>query len=152
MRLPALCSLLLSLPLAAVNWAAALAWNDPFQAEAALYSSICYHVEAGDLLGERVILLNARDSHFVVYQRASGEFRLPIWGRAEIKDGQLTFSVQDQDGKILAFRGTVSPDEISGTFANGAASTNWGTSDFHWRRVSPDVRTTPRCDHPGPGK
>ncbi|WP_063702459.1 hypothetical protein [Bradyrhizobium centrolobii] len=35
-----------------------------------VYSDICYHAEAGDLLGTRVVLLRLKGGDYVVYQIA----------------------------------------------------------------------------------
>ncbi|HZQ01164.1 MAG TPA: hypothetical protein VFB13_16595 [Reyranella sp.] len=126
----------------ALSSSQAMAWEDPIKGEAAVYSSVCYSVQSGDLRGERLIILNSHAQHFAIYQQTGGEFGFPIWGKAEIRGNHFRFIAQNRYGSVLEFEGTITPDYVDGHFANESPGSD---NTARWQRVSADSRFTPEC-------
>ena len=82
----------------------------------AIYSNFCYHVEAGDLLGTRIILLQdyGADPHFIIFQQAEGDPTEPRIGRSEIRGGAIQFEVDLGQPQHHRFSGTITPQSITG--------------------------------------
>lgn len=84
----------------------------------AIYSNVCWHAEAGDLLGDRIGVLRLSDSPYVFVQSASGEWETPFLAKAsadDLKRGKLNFVITDGP-KSIHFHGTISEKSVTGQF------------------------------------
>ncbi len=114
------------------------------QAAVALYSGLCYHELGGDILGDRVFLIDAFNSYDVVYQPAPGWPQRPWTGVAKITGNQIQFDVKSSKGETESFSGTINSEEIVGSFANDRTD-NRGNKIDHWRRWPVDNPKVPKC-------
>ncbi len=83
-----------------------------------IYSDVCYNVEGGDILGQRIGIIWLADAPYVFLQAAEGDWAAPMVGKAsadDLKRGKLVFAVSD-GGKPLSFRGTITEKLINGQF------------------------------------
>jgi hypothetical protein len=114
------------------------------QAAVALYSDLCYHELAGDILGDRLFLINSFDTCDVVFQPAPGWTQRPWTGAAKIAGNQIQFEVKSSTAQTESFSGTISPDEIVGTFASGRTNSK-DNKVIHWKRGSAENPRIPTC-------
>jgi hypothetical protein len=111
-----------------------------------LYSDICYHVEAGDVLGTRIAILNLEDGPYVLYQEAQGDLgqaQIVRVDRKDIANSKLIFSIQD-DGKSETFRGSITAERITGRFDDNRTGV-LGNAIFKLNRVMLPHRGFPDC-------
>jgi hypothetical protein len=111
-----------------------------------LYSDACWHVEAGDLLGQRIGIMRLSDNPYVFFQEAGGDWSRPSIAKAsadDLKRGKLVFTISDR-GKPISFSGTINERMVTGRFE--------GLLDFkdkplvvHLKRVPPAKRGVPNC-------
>ena len=114
-------------------------------ASALRYSNICFHEESGDTVGFRVLLVSAypwssgREIFHVILQGAEGYLQLPMLGFGSIADGRLWFSIPQPNAQVreppLSFGGTITPEEISGSFDGSGWTDRQGNRlVFHLKR------------------
>jgi len=85
----------------------------------AIYSDLCFHDEAGDILGTRILLFESYLEYYVVYEQAQGWLESPVIARASVDGDSISF-VLPPDGVAAGFTvsGTLSPEEFSGRMNN----------------------------------
>ena len=117
----------------------------------AIYSSFCWHVEAGDLLGYRILipldvaLDFAGARHFVMFQEASGEPQRPVVAdHVAINGRAIEFDLQLGQPTVFHFKGTITPQLIEGRFT-GSESGDFGGDLLRLRRQTNQASQVPDC-------
>lgn len=89
----------------------------------ALYSNVCFHQEAGDLMGVRIGVLRLGDANYAFLQWAEGVLTEPhvvTLQPGELRNDRLTFSTSIAN-KPVTFKGRVTDKLLSGTLSYGTA-------------------------------
>jgi hypothetical protein len=111
-----------------------------------LYSDVCWHRDAGDLLGYRIATLRLPDATYVLFQAAEGQWTDPSIGKASadaLRHGKLVFSVMD-GGKPVSFRGAITEKTVTGRF-DGLYGLKGEPLTVHLSRVSASSKAAPNC-------
>jgi hypothetical protein len=97
---------------------------------AAFYSNFCYNVEAGDVLGTRIGILNLSDATYVFFQEAEG---IPVAPQVlTLKFGAMagpSFTLRVDKQRVL--RGTITDSVIDAHYITG-----YDTSKLHLKRMT----------------
>ncbi len=112
----------------------------------AIYSRFCWHAEAGDLLGERILLFQDAplSKRYVVFQEAEGVPTQPEGVPASIGNGTIQFEVFANAPKPLRFTGTITPDAITGRF-DGTGDGPFGGALLQFPRQRNEMKRAPDC-------
>lgn len=111
-----------------------------------LYSDACWHVEAGDLLGQRIGIIRLSDNPYVFFQEAEGDWGAPSIAKAsadDLKRGKLAFTFSRR-GKPISFSGTIDGKMVTGKF-DGLLDFKDKPLVVHLRRVPPSKKGAPNC-------
>ena len=111
-----------------------------------LYSDVCWHVEAGDLLGQRMGIMRLSDNPYVFFQEAEGDWSTPSIAKAsaeDLKRGKLVFTITDRK-KPVSFSGTINEKMVTGKF-DGLLDFKDKPLVVHLKRVPPSKKGAPNC-------
>jgi hypothetical protein len=98
----------------------------------AIYSDVCWHEEAGELVGKRILIMSTSGDYFVgdyfvFFQGPEGDAMPPHVTEATIEKGKINFSypASDDSGKsrMVTFSGKITPLMITGSLSYGPAGT-----------------------------
>ncbi|PIT05152.1 hypothetical protein TSA1_33700 [Bradyrhizobium nitroreducens] len=112
-----------------------------------IFSDLCYHAEAGDLLGARVILLRLKGGDYVVYQIARGELAEPQIVSATVgpKNAEISFKIAQPDEAGATFRGKMTAEALTGSFDNKNWTNRKGEQIFRLPRIVGRQQSYPAC-------
>ena len=126
--------------------ASSTAWAQAPDVPAAYYSDACFSVASGDLRGDRVALVKSPEGYVVRFQSIQGALPPEDTAKATVEGDALAFEVISR-GARLAFRGRITPDEITGRFSDGRPGSD-GKPEIRWQRLAIDVFATGDCPAP----
>ncbi|WP_330960702.1 hypothetical protein [Photobacterium sp. 53610] len=88
-----------------------------------VYSSLNLHQESGDVIGiELIISESYSGKYFVSFQASEGAPRIPVVSELTVHENEITFQVKEENGYQGSFQGTVSQNELKGSFVEGQLS------------------------------
>jgi len=85
---------------------------------AGIYSSLEFHNDTGDIIGDEIIVGLSNEGYFVIFQTSEGEPRMPIVVRALVDNDQIFFDLPVSEYPGGKFIGKISPLNLSGKFQN----------------------------------
>lgn len=80
-----------------------------------VFSSLCVHPESGDIIGDRVILMEFPEGSYVLYQSGNGVVESYSGNAIVISENFLKFSVIIDDEDYI-FTGKMRKNSLSGNF------------------------------------
>jgi hypothetical protein len=83
----------------------------------AVYSDVCTKAGSGEMQGERIILATAKKTVVMFQEMSGGNVSQPLWAEAGLDGSKITFELHDARGGTNSFAGTLSAQEIVGSFS-----------------------------------
>jgi hypothetical protein len=114
-----------------------------------MYSSVCYSEPSGDVRGELFVLTKLADELSVQFNWIVGEWQPSIAAKAKVQGDRIEFEMKRGDGGIARFAGSISPNEIGGSFI-GWSNLN-GQWENRWVRIR-ELGRWPNCTQAPPRK
>lgn len=107
-----------------------------------IYSDICFHEEAGDLLGDRFFIIYSEGGALALHQFAEGVHGPPQVGQARIEGSAIRVDFHDPAGS--SFTGRLTDSELVGRFSP-ARTDRQGRQVFHLARQRNERARVPSC-------
>jgi hypothetical protein len=109
-----------------------------------IYSDLCAKTLGGDLVGQRILLLNSGSETYVMLQTAQGELMRPENGEALIEGDEIKLVIDRGSDPKLSFQGKITPQMITGSFSDGRKDAR-KSKIFHFRRQPNKITLPPLC-------
>ncbi len=105
---------------AAVGWPAARARAnlDAPGVHVTVYSDVCTNPGSAEALGERMILVTTKTTLMMFQRIEAGKVSEPVWAEPHMDGSKITFTLRDPQGGPASFAGTISAQEIAGSFSS----------------------------------
>jgi hypothetical protein len=98
-----------------------------------IYSDMSYNKEGDDILGIEIFLVYSRSGYWVVYQSSDGDPEPPIVLPATIRGDSIRFSLPANIDQRGDFTGTISANEMVGTFSGNGQIVHIRRRTSYWQ-------------------
>ena len=117
---PRTITMLVALALAGAAGAAERDWRNDYPRGGQVFSNVCYHEEAGDVLGDEIVLMPAGHRPAAYYRVAMGDFVDFRPASLHWRGDRLTLIVPaDASESPVTFSGRRRPGRLEGAFTGG---------------------------------
>lgn len=96
-----------------------------------MFSSMAFHEESGDVLGDELLIVPTARGYFVVFQSSEGEPAVPVVVPAMIEGQDISFSLPKPGPGD--FRGTITQHELIGSFCGNSEQMRLKRKNSYWQ-------------------